>query len=138
MKIQSVLMSITVAGLVVFAACKKKSSEPQKLPAPIADFTYTGADAKAPATVVFANVSINAETYLWEFGDGDTSTAKNPSHAYQAGGDYTVKLTATGPGGTHSVSKKLNILAAPTVRNSKHFCDGHAICRPQWCRLGFA
>ena len=115
MKIQSVLMSITLAGLVVFAACKKKSDDSQKLPAPTADFTYTGADAKAPATVVFANVSINAETYLWEFGDGDTSTAKNPSHAYQAGGNYTVKLTATGPGGTHSVTKTLNILPAPTT-----------------------
>lgn len=114
MKIPFTLFSLSVVALVTISACKKKTEAPQ-LPKPTADFTYTGADAKVPATVVFANASINADKYLWEFGDGDTSTAKNPSHAYQSGGDFTVKLTATGPGGSHSVSKTLNILPAPTI-----------------------
>ena len=37
---------------------------------------------------------------MWDFGDGETSTEENPSHTYSAGGDYTVKLTATGEEGT--------------------------------------
>ncbi len=36
---------------------------------------------------------------LWDFGDGNTSTALNPGHVYTAPGDYTVSLTVQGPGG---------------------------------------
>ena len=33
--------------------------------------------------------------WLWDFGDGDTSTDQNPSHTYTVPGDYTVSLTVT-------------------------------------------
>jgi PKD repeat protein len=113
MKTKSLLLTMPLLALVSFEACKKKTETP-KLPVPVADFNYTGADVKAPAAVVFENTSTYAETYLWEFGDGDTSTAKNPSHTYEAGGSYSVKLTAKGQGGEHSVTKTLNVLPAPT------------------------
>ncbi len=35
------------------------------------------------------------QTYLWDFGDGDTSSAINPTHSYAANGTYTVSLTTT-------------------------------------------
>jgi len=47
------------------------------------------------ATVTFANTSTNAQSYLWDFGDGNTSTLSNPVHTYAAPGNYTVTLTAT-------------------------------------------
>ncbi|MFC1948478.1 PKD domain-containing protein, partial [Chloroflexota bacterium] len=34
-------------------------------------------------------------SYLWEFGDGETSTDENPSHSYDDSGYYTVSLTVT-------------------------------------------
>ena len=37
-------------------------------------------------------------SWLWNFGDGATSTAQNPSHQYTAAGQYTVALTVTGSG----------------------------------------
>ena len=37
-------------------------------------------------TVSFANRSRNAVTWVWSFGDGSTSTARNPTHTYDAGG----------------------------------------------------
>jgi Zn-dependent metalloprotease len=48
----------------------------------------------APATVQFSNKSVKANTYVWDFGDGQTSTAVNPTHTYAAIGDYHVKLKA--------------------------------------------
>ncbi|MBK6994277.1 MAG: PKD domain-containing protein [Lewinellaceae bacterium] len=42
------------------------------------------------------NISSNATSFLWDFGDGATSTASNPSHTYSAPGSYTVTLTAFG------------------------------------------
>jgi PKD repeat protein len=55
---------------------------------------------QVPLTVNFVNTSTNATSYQWSFGDGGTSTDTNPSHVYQAVGDYPVTLTCTGPLGT--------------------------------------
>ena len=47
----------------------------------------------------------NISSYSWIFGDGNTSTARNPSHTYFTVGSYTVTLTVTGPGGSDFESK---------------------------------
>ncbi len=44
--------------------------------------------------VSFSNSSDNASNYLWNFGDGDTSTDENPTHTYSNLGQYIVALTA--------------------------------------------
>lgn len=54
----------------------------------------------APVTVQFTNLSTSALRYLWDFGDGATSTAENPSHTYTFLGDYTVTLIAYGCNGS--------------------------------------
>lgn len=48
-----------------------------------------------PATVQFSNQSINADTFLWTFGDGTSSTDFEPTHVYANAGEYTVQLTAS-------------------------------------------
>ncbi len=49
-----------------------------------------------PFTVSFTNQSANAGTFLWNFGDGATSTQVNPVHTYTNYGNYTVTLHADG------------------------------------------
>jgi len=49
-----------------------------------------------PATANFINQSLNATSFIWDFGDGDTSNAASPSHVYDTAGVYTVTLTAIG------------------------------------------
>ncbi|MGB6036138.1 MAG: PKD domain-containing protein, partial [Cryomorphaceae bacterium] len=51
---------------------------------------------QVPATINFSNLSSNASTYFWTFGDGSTSTEENPSHTYNATGQYTVTLEVSG------------------------------------------
>ena len=46
-------------------------------------------------SVNFNNFSFNADSYHWDFGDGDTSTLQAPIHAFQASGNYTVRLIAS-------------------------------------------
>jgi PKD repeat protein len=48
-----------------------------------------------PLVVSFTNLSLNADEYLWDFGDGYTSTEEHPTHAYSEEGPFTVSLTAT-------------------------------------------
>lgn len=53
--------------------------------------------------VTFSNFSQNATSFTWEFGDGNTSTEKDPVHTYAAAGEYTVMLTAKNNDGASSV-----------------------------------
>lgn len=63
---------------------------------PAVDFTsnFPGA-CKAPLAVSFQDISPNAVNWLWNFGDGGTSTQKNPSHSYTTQGEFDVTLTVT-------------------------------------------
>lgn len=71
------------------------------VPVPVAAFDATpiipGTGA-VPLTVSFKNQSTNADSYLWDFGDGGSSTDANPQHTYTTKGSFTVKLTATNKG----------------------------------------
>ena len=55
----------------------------------------TPAAGCAPYNAVFNNTSLAGQTFFWDFGDGSTSTATNPTHNYSAKGTYTIKLVAT-------------------------------------------
>ncbi|WP_276132869.1 PKD domain-containing protein [Polluticoccus soli] len=61
---------------------------------PTASFS-PGPDTVCPNTAVsFTNTSTGASSYKWYFGDGDSSTVTNPSHAYQLAGNFAVTLVA--------------------------------------------
>jgi PKD repeat protein len=64
--------------------------------------------------VNFNNQSVNALTYFWNFGDGNTSTLTNPTHAYANGGTYTVTLVAYNACGcSDSVSHQITVSSTP-------------------------
>jgi PKD repeat protein len=66
-----------------------------------ADFTATPTSGGPPLSVAFRDASSGLPTsWLWSFGDGETSIARNPSHNYAAAGTYTVSLTAASTAGT--------------------------------------
>lgn len=59
----------------------------------IADFVATPSIGCGPLDVSFTNRSTLGDSLIWDFGDGDTSTALNPKHTYEKPGSYTVRLT---------------------------------------------
>jgi PKD repeat protein len=89
----------------------------------------------APLLVRFTDLSTNGPTsWDWDFGDGATSTARNPEHEFAAPGQYEVKLTATNAAGpatarrivTATQTDGANFSGAPasgTVPLTVHFTD---------------
>jgi PKD repeat protein len=74
---------------------------------PVADFSSVNNGFCAGSnSFQFTNLSANAATYIWDFGDGTTSTATNPSHTYTAPGIYSVKLIATSQYGCQDIETK--------------------------------
>lgn len=79
---------------------------------PKASFTLSNADCKAPCDPGFTNTSVNAVSFDWDFGDGNSSTDENPSHIYDLSGDYDVTLTVTdGDGNTDDTTATITIKA---------------------------
>src|SRR4029453_13148770 len=86
-------------------------------PGPLANFSGTPTNAKVPLTVAFTNSSTGTITnYAWTFGDGGTSTAAAPTHAYSSSGMYTVSLTVTGPGGSNTKTQTKYIKVTPAAK----------------------
>ena len=83
--------------------------------AAIASFTFSPASPIVGQTVGFSDTSTGFPTsWFWSFGDGATSAAQNPSHAYAAVGVYGVTLTVSNTSGFRQVTKPVTVLAAPT------------------------
>jgi len=61
-------------------------------------FVLQPEEVVVPSQPLFTyNLSSNASTYLWDFGDGVTSTEMNPVHYYQSAGEFDVQLIANNP-----------------------------------------
>ncbi len=85
-------------------------------PAPVADFSFSPSAPVAGQTVAFTDTSTgNPTSWQWSFGDGGTSTARNPTHSFTSAGTFSVSLTATGTGGANTLSKPIVVApATPT------------------------
>ena len=84
---------------------------------PVVDFNANDTTScSAPFTVQFTDLTAGATGWLWDFGDGTTSTQQNPSHQYNSFGDYTVTLTATsGAGCSNTITKTKYIKIRKTI-----------------------
>lgn len=84
-----------------------------KLPKVVSGFTQT--IDEDTGTTRFINVSTNANTYLWNFGDEETSTEINPVKSYAASGTYKVTLTATNLAGLSAISEAELIIVVKDI-----------------------
>ena len=87
---------------------------------PIADFTATNITGCLPLTVNFTDRSqptVAGTTYLWSFGDGETSTDKDPVHTFSNTGLYDVTFTvfnaSFGCSDTKVVDRLINVYPKP-------------------------
>lgn len=87
------------------------------------NFSFTQSSDCTNATLVFTDSSSNATSWLWDFGDGTTTTTQNPSHTYAlTGKNYNIKLiTSNGDGCRNSMSSNfLSVIDSAVVEADKY------------------
>ena len=86
------------------------------LPLPVAYFTSSIRSGCAPLTVQFNDQSINASSYSWNFGTGETSQEQNPVYEFKEAGRYMVSLSTQNHGSQATVSRMMvEVLASPVA-----------------------
>ncbi len=93
---------------------------------------YTSS-CNAPFTVNFTNQSsgMGSLSYHWNFGDGSSSTAQNPSHTYTQNGNYTVTLTVTNQYGCIDSLSIPNYITISNINANFHIQEGDTVCPNQ-------
>jgi gliding motility-associated-like protein len=97
------------------------------LPSPTAQFTLDVHAACTSLTTDPTNTSINAVSYLWDFGDGSTDTQFDPPpHTYATTGDYVISLTASNSQGCNSTATDtVHVYDVPQpVIGAQNVCEG--------------
>jgi PKD repeat protein len=97
------VMKISSEGLIRNTTIKQNliTVTGSPVPALAANFTAAPLSGPVPLKVTFTDTSTgNPQFWNYEFGDGTSSTSKNPSHTYLLPGNYTVTLTVIRPEGS--------------------------------------
>ena len=85
-------------------------------PPPVSNFTVSLKSGTVPFEVNFYDNSKGSiNTWLWNFGDGNTSNLKNPSHTFTKPGEYIISLTVTAESGYHQASMSDKIIVYPQL-----------------------
>jgi len=96
----------------VIESCRY-SAEPLSIQLePIARFSHSTPKC-AGEPIEFTDESCYATSYLWDFGNGNTSPLQNPTNTYNTPGTYTVSLTATNECGSDTETQTINVLGIP-------------------------
>lgn len=125
-------ITVTAAGTYSVTVTDQSSSDSETVtvsttPLPVANFTFNVSGNSA----TFSNTSANASTYLWDFGDGNSSPQQDPSHTYTSVNSYTVCLTASNSCGNNqncqTVPITCTINAAITPPGPLSICNGDSV-----------
>jgi len=110
-KIRWGVAGVLLGCLVALAGCSLFNA------APTVAFSWSPIEPLARKNVQFTDLSTdsnNIVSWVWDFGDSQSSVSKNPVHAYQKSGTYTVRLTVTDEKGATGVAQ-LNVIVGQSV-----------------------
>lgn len=86
---------------------------------PVPDFTVDRHEGVVPLQVCFEDQSTGSpEAYFWDFGDGTTSTEKNPEHTYTLPGNYRVEFTSGNSYGNTTVAVQNCVMVMNGMKNT--------------------
>jgi PKD repeat protein len=134
-KLHTIFFRLLTVSLILFAGAKTSAQ------APVVAFTASPLSGCSPLVVNFQNQTTGTVTaWLWNFGNGNTSTLQNPTATYFTPGTYTVSLTATNATGSNTVTKTayITVYESPTVNFSASVTSGCFPLRVQFTDMSTA
>lgn len=120
---KSVLLCLLFLGLCAIA-CTDDDTVGLK---PVPEFTQDKFIVEVGDLVSFTDRSTDAESYLWDFGDGNSSTLANPKHTYADTGDYVIRLTITSETGSR-------VAATSEIKVGRRFAVAFLIWNAQFSK----
>ncbi len=110
MNFKTTFLLIPSLTLLLFA-CKEETN------VPVASFSVDKTTAYVGENVNFTNTSVDAVSYVWNFGDGKATTAnKNPTYAFDDIGTYTVTLKALNEDGSNETSTDIVVIEETRIK----------------------
>ncbi len=114
-----VLLPILISFLILIPVYGALANEP-----PQASFTYFPAQPDTLDAVQFIDTSSDPDgaiiSWYWDFGDGESSTIRNPSHRYAEPGFFVVSLTVTDNEGASAIySTTITVVRPPAPKKSR-------------------
>jgi len=103
---------LILSALILTVSC---GEEMPIITLPTADFDFVVADDNS-GLVTFNNLSKDADSYSWDFGDGSgTSTETSPSYTFAESGNYSVSLRAVNSDGQNAVNMDVSVTVLANV-----------------------
>ena len=125
LKARSLKLYLSTIAIGLFAFSKIVTAQ-----APVADFTADKTSGCAPLTVQFTDLSTNTPTsWVWDFGNGQLSSQKNPITNFSTPGTYTVKLIARNSAGIDE-EEKINYITVFPAPSANFVADVTTACLP--------
>ncbi len=103
MKTSKTITSLLISALLILlTGCEKQ---------PKSSFSMDKNKPMTKDVIKFSNTTENGESYEWDFGDGEKSSDKEPSHTYNKRGEYSIKMIAKSKSGkkADTTSQKIKV-----------------------------
>lgn len=121
---------VTLAVISSLNACPASLTQPVTVQVtPVAAFTPAPLSGCIPLDVQFANTSVSADFYQWDFGDGNTISGAEPLHTYTTAGSYTIRLVAENLNGCRDTAYA-DVVAFPLPTSAFTFTPGQSCTSP--------
>ncbi len=121
--------SVTINNLVITAGTGIEQNVTLQPLAPTSNFIADHTDG-CGGVVAFTDLTGSANSWTWDFGDGQTSIEQHPVHSYAQSGNYTVSLSVTNCAGADEEIKvsyiNVSVMELPAVAQ-----DSISVCSPQ-------
>lgn len=110
-------------------ACSKTFTDTLYIFENVAEFTISDTIGCIPYSPIIGNLSVGSSSYKWDFGEGTTSTLKDPTITYPNPGRYRIELLVSGLGCMDSAFKIIDVFPLP-IANAKSdtlICEGDSV-----------
>lgn len=134
----SFFLTFMMLLLLLLSNCQENpaADSQQEETAPMAAFNASPTSGEAPLTVQFNDASMPGSnpitSWLWDFGDGQSSSEKNPQHTYSDSGSFDIRLTVSDGSLNHSkglpnlINVGNQVVTAPSANFSAAPTSGEA------------